>query len=402
VPQVTAPIHDFRHGSTDVLDPYNGAVPSAHWLNRVAYGTWIVVGAPALMDIAAGGLPTARAAAWLAAFVAFGVAFFACSRRSGRTPRSHAAAIGWLAVQSLAALAMIAFNGSGVEGAMLVIAAATAAAVLPGRGTWLWVAGQTTLLGAIFLWRSGDWVETVAAVGAFGGFQVFAATTMSLAISERGAREALARSNAELTATQSLLAENSRTEERLRISRDLHDALGHHLTALSLQLDVASRLASGTAAGHVREAHAITRLLLGDVRSVVSDMRETGRIDLAGPVRQLAAGSPALTIHLDAPASLPIAAGQAHALLRSVQEIITNASRHGGARNLWIHLERTPDGINLHARDDGRGAPELTCGNGLTGMRERFEGCAGRVEFTPGAGRGFEVHGFLPGPESAA
>ncbi len=52
---------------------------------------------------------------------------------------------------------------------------------------------------------------------------------------------ALALANAELSASRELLAENSRAAERLRISRDIHDALGHHLAALSIQLDVASR-----------------------------------------------------------------------------------------------------------------------------------------------------------------
>jgi signal transduction histidine kinase len=200
-----------------------------------------------------------------------------------------------------------------------------------------------------------------------------------------------------------LLAENTRIAERLRISRDLHDTLGHHLTALSLQLDVASRLTSGQAEMHVREAHAITRLLLADVRDVVGTMRETSHVDLAGTIRALVAGGGPLQIHLDIPPSLPVDdAGQAHALLRSVQEIITNALRHGGARNLWIRIERRADGVDLHARDDGRGAAELKWGNGLTGMRERFEECAGRVEFTSAAGRGFEVHGFMPRPETAA
>ena len=53
-------------------------------------------------------------------------------------------------------------------------------------------------------------------------------------------------------ATRAMLVESSRAEERLRISRDLHDTLGHHLTALSLQLDVAPGSQSGQAEGHIR------------------------------------------------------------------------------------------------------------------------------------------------------
>ena len=84
-----------------------------------------------------------------------------------------------------------------------------------------------------------------------------------------------------------------------------------------------------------------------------------------------------------------------------MQEVVTNAARHAGASNLWIRIERTADGIALHARDDGRGSAAVTWGNGLTGMRERFEEHAGRVEIVSAAGRGFEVHGFMPAAGSS-
>ncbi len=380
------------------------SVRSDKWLNWAAYVTWIVAALPSLADMSRGEVPAGRAIPWAIAFAAFGAAFAACDRMDRADAprrRGRMLAVLLLTVQSVSGLAMVFFSQNGTEGATLVISAAVAAAVFGPRGAWLWVAGQTAVMGVIFL-RFGDWVETVAAMGAFGGFQAFAVATMSLARSERAAREELVRAHADLVATQSLLAENTRIAERLRISRDLHDTLGHHLIALSLRLDVASRLTSGQPAEHVREAHAITRLLLADVRDVVSTLRDSSRVDLAHTIRALAAGAGTLHIHLDIPDSLPVDdAGQAHALLRSVQEIITNALRHGGARTLWIRLERRPEGIDLHARDDGRGAPELKWGNGLTGMRERFEEFAGRVEFTPGPGRGFEVHGFMPRPETA-
>lgn len=369
-------------------------VRSEKWLDWAAYATWLVVGIPTIVEIWTGELGGWRAAVWVAAVLAFGAALTVCLRRRPAVPL--------LIVQSLAGLTMIYVSENGTAGATLVIVAAEAAAVLPAGAAWAWVAVQSVLLGAIWSYFDG-WIGGVTVGGSFAGFQAFAIATMSLARSERAAREELGRANAELIATQSLLAENSRIAERLRISRDLHDTLGHHLTALSLQLDVASRLTSGQAADHLREAHAITRLLLGDVRDVVSQMRETSRIDLAQSLRALATGRGAPVVHLDMPDALPLEdAGQAHALLRSVQEIVTNAARHGGARNLWIRIERRADGIDLHARDDGRGAAELTWGHGLRGMRERFEEFSGRVEVTPGPGRGFEVHGFLPHPQAAS
>ena len=87
------------------------------------------------------------------------------------------------------------------------------------------VTAQTLLLIGMF-WSMRGPVTGVAAGGAYGGFHIFAVATMSLARSESRAREDLARTNAELTATRELLAENSRVAERLRISRDLHDTLG--------------------------------------------------------------------------------------------------------------------------------------------------------------------------------
>ncbi len=268
----------------------------------------------------------------------------------------------------------------------------------PGSG---WRA--QTLGIAVVIRQFDNWSDTVALTGVYAAFQAFAIAAMSLATSERAARESLSRANQELHATRSLLAENSRAAERLRISRDLHDTLGHHLTALSLQLDVASRLASGQAEEHIREAHAITKLLLADVRDVVSQMRETGRVDLAQAVKAVIGEHDPMKIHLDMPETLPIdEPDRAHALVRCVQEIVTNATRHGEAANLWIRIAPHPGGIELHARDDGRGAREVTWGHGLTGMRERFGELSGSIDVSAGSGRGFEVRGFMPGPETVS
>jgi signal transduction histidine kinase len=106
-----------------------------------------------------------------------------------------------------------------------------------------------------------------------------------------GSRRRRARSNAgwnaELRATRALLAESARVNERTRISRELHDLLGHHLTALSLNLEVAGHLSEGRVKEHVQQAHTLARLLLTDVREAVSQLREGGAIDLGAALRPL-------------------------------------------------------------------------------------------------------------------
>jgi signal transduction histidine kinase len=273
--------------------------------------------------------------------------------------------------------------------------------VLGPRAVGAWLLAQTLALGAL-LWSVFGPISSIASAGAFGGFQLFAVAAASLALSESRAVQALASTNAELTATRELLAENTRVAERLRISRDLHDTLGHHLTALSIQLEVASRLSDGAAANHIAEAHAIAKLLLAEVRSVVSTLRGGSRIDLSQALRALSVVPGPLSIHLDMPERLVLNdAAQAHTLLRCVQEIITNTARHASAENLWITIAQRADGIDLQARDDGRGSIDVQWGNGLRGMRERFEEYAGRIEVRSTPGQGFEVRGFMPRPETA-
>ena len=85
-----------------------------------------------------------------------------------------------------------------------------------------------------------------------------------------------------------------------------------------------------------------------------------------------------------------------------MQEIITNTARHAAARHLWIAIEQQADGIAVTAHDDGRGTDVVTWGNGLRGMRERFEEYSGRVEFSSAEGRGFEVRAFMPQADPAS
>ena len=230
------------------------------------------------------------------------------------------------------------------------------------------------------------------------GFSVLAFVTALVTKQQVDAREEQRRLNSELRATRTLLAESSRLAERMRISRELHDLIGHHLTALSLNLEVASHLVHGQAQDHVRQAQSVARLLLSDVREVVNQLREGDSIDLTRALQNLTEGVPGLAIHLELPPRFAVDdPKRAQVLLRCAQEIITNTVRHAGARNLWLHFERNEERqMVIHARDDGHGAVQFRQGNGLAGMRERLAQFGGRLDIATGNGQGFVLDALLP------
>ena len=224
-----------------------------------------------------------------------------------------------------------------------------------------------------------------------------------LVLYERRTRQALAAAHAQVLATQSLLADTVRGSERLRIARDLHDTVGHHLTALNLHLDLALRQAGSAAPPALPTARAVSQDLLAQVRGVVTSTRDDRPIDLAQALRMLCAGLPALKVDLrvDAAAACqptPVA----HALFCCIQEAVTNTLRHAQARCLDIVLENR-DGMTVaRVADDGCGNPGAAEGNGLRGMRERLAELGGTLSCGPDEGKGFRLEMRVPQAGSAA
>jgi signal transduction histidine kinase len=204
--------------------------------------------------------------------------------------------------------------------------------------------------------------------------------------------KSLEQTNRELTSAQAAAAENARLNERLSIARELHDAVGHQLTALSLDLQVATHLSHDDAQPHVEQAYQLTRQLLAEVRDVVSAVRTASSPDFAISLRAFTCRLEEPRVHLSLQ-SLPEAIDPAfsHALLRCSQEIITNAVRHAKARNLWLETVRVGDQYELRARDDGRGDTICVPGNGLNGIVERIRQFQGTVHFETCPLQGFRV-----------
>ena len=330
---------------------------------------------------------------WLTCFFVFG-ATFGLTRWNVSSPNGRRLQLASLAVQAITALVMIILVCSGHEGALLVLVSAQLGWFMSLRRALLWVATQAALMGVILAFGGR---ATLSLMSTYVGFQILALFSCFLAASEASARSGLARANTELRATGELLANTSRLAERERISRELHDTLGHHLTALSLNLEAASHLAGDNTLIQIQRAQSVTKLLLSDVRSVVSALRGEDPIGLSQALRTVAAGVASPQIHLLIAEDLAIDDPmRAHTVLRCVQEIITNAIRHAAAGNLWIELARTENGITIRARDDGRGAKEVRPGYGLTGMRERLAQVGGTLEIETQPAKGFRIAAWMP------
>jgi signal transduction histidine kinase len=292
----------------------------------------------------------------------------------------------------------LAATGSGAFGAVYpVLVAALAGSLLRPAAAYGVVAAQAVALATAWavVTRAPGRVLLIALV--FGALQLFVAYTAIVARSESAARRELEAAHDRLSAARGELALASRDAERLRITRDLHDVMGHHLTALSLTLETAAHAPGAAQAEQVAEAQVLVKRLLRDLRRVVSKLRETPA-DLGAELRRLAAEAKSPAIHLRLDDGLPAAPPElAGALLACAREAATNAGRHGRAANLWLTLRRQGDAWLLTAEDDGRGAGATKAeGHGLRGLAERLDALGGSLATGPGAKGGFELRARVP------
>lgn len=255
-------------------------------------------------------------------------------------------------------------------------------ALLPWRRALAWLAVLFALGVGVDAWMLSDAQLRLndASFRAFLGVStlercllLLGAALAWLVRQEQEARTGLASANAQLRATQALLADTVRSSERMRIARDLHDAVGHHLTALKLHLDLAALESQNPPPAALETSRELAQSLLAQVRNVVSTQRQESQVNVRQALELLAAGIPYPSIRLKVDGGLEVCSpAVAHTLLSCVQEAITNTVRHAQATFLTIDIGRNGDVVAARIVDDGRGAAGFQEGNGLNGMRERL------------------------------
>lgn len=365
------------------------------WVSPLLYGAVLLGGLYYLAaDLGDGpGLLSWRTAGFVAALAAL-AAVEAAGRRRSLPP------VPPLLAQCVLTGAVVVLDASELSRALFVLLPFTAYFAL-GRTAAL-ALGALCLAGPLtgHLLTTPDWyrdTEYVSDLLMLTVGLVLAISMAAVAVGEQRARR-------EVQEYAARVAELSAATERNRLARDIHDSLGHHLTAISVQLEIASEFAvlDPHAAGRaMTEARQSVKLALGDVRQSVRALREEAArpaltTALTGWAREGGAGprvSVAVTGEEDGYGTAALTA-----LHRAAQEGLTNALRHARASQVSVDLRLAEDGARLTVADDGRGftPAETTTGFGLTGMRERVHLVAGSVDIDSAPGHGTRLTVLVP------
>jgi len=182
-------------------------------------------------------------------------------------------------------------------------------------------------------------------------------------------------------------------EERNRMSKELHDTLGHSFISLILSLDASIALMDSKPAeakDRLIRLRALAEKNLDDMRNIVHEMGEEEESSLIRQVESLAArfrehtGMP-LTVSLPG-TERSIRFEVRQTILRVIQESFTNAIKHGKASQLDLELKFSESDLHLSVRNNGNPIDKLNYGFGLTTMKQRVERLGGRLQLSSGEG----------------
>ncbi|MFJ7212583.1 sensor histidine kinase [Amycolatopsis sp. NPDC098790] len=208
---------------------------------------------------------------------------------------------------------------------------------------------------------------------------------------------AVAHYRAEAERTKEAEARARATDERLRIARELHDALGHHLSLINVQAGAALHrrdpAQAEEALGTIKDA---SKTALQELRATLGMLRQAE--PSLSRVAELAesVGASGLTVRTEIDGvARDLPPDVEHAAFRVVQEALTNVAKHAGANTVVVRLGYGADVLSVQVDDDGRGG-DAPPGTGIRGMAERARALGGELTAAPREGGGYRVRARLP------
>jgi signal transduction histidine kinase len=364
-----------------------GAPRLLPWVTSILYAAVLVAG---VAFAVAGLCPEPPMVPRLAGFVAVLGFLIGLEVLERRLPAARPIAVGLLAVRLVAFWAVGELECSGFSRILYVLVPFLAYFSL-GRAAGYALAGLVAggLVVRLSLTTPGWYTdqEQISDVLMLGTGLVLAVSMAAVA----ARAERLAASAAELaTAT-----------ERNRLTRDIHDSLGHHLTVIAVQLEKveAFRQRDPAAADQaLADARLSTKYALEEVRQSVGALHDAGTFALGTALRKLVAGMDGrLAVELDVVGDEKRFASPALLVLyRAAQEGLTNARRHSGATRVTVRVRLAEDAASLTVDDDGRGLDGAEPGFGLRGMEERVRSAGGSLSIESAPGRGTRLVASVP------
>lgn len=193
------------------------------------------------------------------------------------------------------------------------------------------------------------------------------------------------------------IEELSKTNERLRIGREIHDSLGHTLTGLIMQLEMAYHIFDtqrDKSYALLRDSIDSSRKALQQTRQAVEKLKNDN-YDITEMIKQFQEQT-GVDIVFNDYADTSLFKNQYKSLLfRLIQEALTNSIKHGKAESISISISREKKYIEVLIEDDGVGAKKVIEGYGLKGMRERLDELNGHFDYGS-KNKGFFIKALIP------
>ncbi|WP_420628052.1 sensor histidine kinase [Candidatus Leptofilum sp.] len=286
--------------------------------------------------------------------------------------------------------------------------------LIPGL-VWIAVFIVVTFLGGVFAFEVIHAIDFVAMMGGYLFFGTFGAALRQANEARQQTQQLLAdlqEAHDQLQAYTAQAQQLAVAEERNRLAREMHDALGHRLTVAVVQLEGAQRLIPteptrsanmiGTMRDQLKQALAELRQTVSALRSPESSPSLNGSLETAVThLVQTFQEATGLPVHVTLPNELPLLP-EAHrlALYRAAQESLTNVQRHASAEQAWLALSADGSQVTLTVADDGQGfQQEVTDGRfGLVGLQERAKQLGGFLALGASERGGAQLRLQLPIP----
>ncbi|NEQ24667.1 MAG: sensor histidine kinase [Microcoleus sp. SIO2G3] len=256
------------------------------------------------------------------------------------------------------------------------------------------------------------WMHLVAETLMFSLGVFFTLRFINTLQAERKAKEQLAAAHEQLQQYAKQAEDLAAAQERNRIARDIHDSLGHALTALNVQLQTGVKLLQhdpAKAQPFLEQAHRLGSTAMKEVRQSVGALRDEAQVEppleeaialLVDNFRQGTGIATSANVCLNAPVPPTIV----KTIYRIVQEALTNISKHAQASQVEIQVFTTANSVNLVIEDDGRGfnLEQLNgSGFGLQSMQQRVAAVDGNFQLKTEPGMGCRIAIKLPLKQSS-